>query len=123
VRVTAKTGKRIVYNPGIMVKHKVYHYRLSVAFIMRRAYWEGYGKAWLKSWSRSGGDRVLATEYSLLRRILLNLIPGSLRLTFSKPLVAVRRLWITALALSCVGGGYLFYKLSSLFNRNRYSVE
>ncbi|MFC1846810.1 glycosyltransferase [Chloroflexota bacterium] len=117
VRVTAKTGKRIVYNPGIKVKHKVYPYRLSTAFIMRRTYWEGYGKAWFKSWSRRVDNRVLATEYSLLRRIFFNLIPGSLGLIFSKPLVAIRRLWITALALSCVGSGYLFYKLSSPFIR------
>ena len=122
VRVTAKTGKRIVYNPGIKVKHKVYPYRLSTTFIMRRAYWEGYGKAWLKSRSRSSGEQVLDTEYSLLRRILFNLIPGSLGLMLSKPLVGIRRLWITGLALSCVGSGYLVYKLSSLFNRKRSSV-
>ncbi len=120
VRVTAATGKSIVYNPAIKVKHKVYAYRLSTAFIMRRAYWEGYGKAWFKDWSRRLDSHVLATEYSLLRRIFFNLIPGSLGLLFRKPLVAVRRLWITGLALACVGSGYLFYRITNIFKRNRY---
>jgi glycosyltransferase involved in cell wall biosynthesis len=123
VRVVTRTGKRIVYNPDIRVKHKVYPYRLSTAFIIRRAYWEGYGKAWLGKLSSSGGSRILATEYRLLRRIFFKLIPNSLRLIFSRPLVAVRRLWITALVLSCVSSGYLVYKLSSLFRRSRYPAK
>jgi glycosyltransferase involved in cell wall biosynthesis len=120
VRVTQKTGKRIVYNPKIKVRHKVYRYRLSTGFIIKRAYWEGYAKAWLKKWNRSSNNsKVLATEYQLLRRIFLKLVPGSLALLFKQPIVALRRLWITALALYCVFVGYLVYRLSSLFNRSR----
>ncbi len=120
VRVTQKTGKRIVYNPNIRVKHKVYRYRLSTGFIAKRAYWEGYAKAWLNRWSRSSNRRVLATEYELLRRIFLNLLPSSLALLFRHPTVALRRLWVTALVLSCVSGGYIGHKLSILFSRGRY---
>jgi len=120
VRVTQKTGKRIVYNPNIRVKHKVYRYRLSTGFIAKRAYWEGYAKAWLSRWSRSSNRRVLATEYELLRRIFLNLLPSSLALLFRHPIVALRRLWVTVLVLSCVSGGYIVYKLSILFSRGRY---
>ncbi len=119
VRVTQKTGRRILYNPNIRVKHKVYRYRLSTGFIAKRAYWEGYAKAWLNRWSRSSNRKVLATEYQLLRRIFLNLVPGSLALLLRHPLIALRRLWITLLALSCVSGGYLVYRLSSLFSRGR----
>jgi len=120
VRVTQKTGKRIIYNPDIRVKHKVYRYRLSTGFIVKRAYWEGYAKAWFNRWSRSISSKILATEYELLRRIFLNLLPGSLALLLRQPIVALRRLWITALALSCVFVGYLVYRLSSLFSRSRY---
>ncbi len=120
VRVTQKTGKRIVYNPNIRVGHKVYRYRLSTAFITKRAYWEGYAKAWLKRWNRSSNSRVLATEYELLRRIFFNLLPGSLALLFRQPIVAFRRLWVTGLVLSCVTVGYLCYNLASLFNRGRH---
>jgi glycosyltransferase involved in cell wall biosynthesis len=119
VRVTQKTGKRIVYNPNIRVKHKVYRYRLSTGFIAKRSYWEGYAKAWLKRWSRSSNSKVLATEYELLRRIFLNLLPGSLVLLLRQPIVALRRLWVTALVLSCVSVGYTGYNLSRFFSRGR----
>ncbi len=122
-RAAAATGKRIVYNPAIRVKHKVYPYRLSTGFIIRRSYWEGYGKAWLGKLGDSGGSRMLATEYSLLWRIFFKLIPGSLGLIFRRPLVAVRRLWITALVIGCVGNGYAFYKLSAPFRRSRYTAK
>lgn len=119
VRVTQKTGKRIVYNPDIRVKHKVYRYRLSTGFIAKRAYWEGYAKAWLNRWGRSSNRQVLATEYELLRRIFLNLLPSSLALLLRRPIVALRRLWVTALVLSCVSGGYIGYNLSGFFSRRR----
>ncbi len=120
VRVTRETGKRIVYNPDIRVKHKVYRYRLATGFIIRRAYWEGYAKAWLSRWGRSSDREVLATEYSLLRRILFSLVPYSLGLLFKRPIIALRRLWTTALVLSCVSGGYLVYSLSRIFGRGRH---
>jgi len=119
IRVTQETGKRIVYSPNVRVKHKVYHYRISTGFITKRAYWEGYAKAWLSRWSRTRNRKVLATEYELLRRIFLNLIPNSLALLFRHPTVALRKLWVTALVLSCVSGGYIVYNLSGFFGRGR----
>lgn len=120
IRVTHKTGKRIIYHPNIKVKHRVYRYRLSTSFIARRSYWEGYAKAWLNKWSRISDRKVLATEYDLLRRILFNLVPGLLGLLFKHPITALRRLWVTVLALSCVAGGYFGYHLSGLFNRGQH---
>ena len=120
LRVTQKTGKRIVYNPNIRVKHKVYRYRLAASFIAKRAYWEGYAKAWLNKWGRSSNRKVLATEYDLLRSIFFNLLPYSLSLLFKHPIIALRRLWVTALVLSCVTSGYLIYNLSSLFRRGQH---
>lgn len=119
LRVTQKTGKRIVYNPNTRVRHKVYRYRLSTGFIARRAYWEGYAKALLNRWYRPSDSKVLATEYDLLRRIFFNLLPHSLGLLFRHPMIATRRLWVTAVVLSCVGGGYLGYNLSHLWRRGQ----
>lgn len=119
LRVTQKTGKRIIYNPSIRVKHKVYRYRLSTNFIARRAYWEGYAKALLNRWYRPSDKRLLATEYDLLRRIFFNLLPRSLGLLFKHPMIATRQLWVTAVVLSCVAGGYLGYNLSHLWGRGQ----
>lgn len=114
LRVTQKTGKRVVYNPNIRVKHKVYRYRLTTGFVAKRAYWEGYAKALLNKRHHPSEKKVLSTEYSLLRRILFNLLPSSLSLLFKQPIIVLRRLWVTALVLVCVAGGYTSYTLRNL---------
>jgi glycosyltransferase involved in cell wall biosynthesis len=120
LRIKRKTNKRIIYNPRVRVKHKVYRYRFRRNFIARRAYWEGYDKAMLNRWYHSAkGNGVLSTEYKLLRRILFKLLPQTLGRLFSKPLVALRQLWVVVVVLSCVAGGYLSYQFSSLFHRRQ----
>lgn len=114
LRVTQKTGKRIVYNPNIRVRHKVYRYRLSTGFIARRAYWEGYAKALLNEWYHPSNKKVLSTEYSLLGRILFNFLPYSLGLLFRHPIIALRRLLVCLLTLSSVATDYASYTLRNL---------
>jgi len=120
LRVRQRTGKRIVYNPRVRVKHKVYRYRMTVDFITKRAYWEGYGKAMLSRWYHSAGDEaVLSTEYKLLRQILFKLVPQTLGRLFRQPVIALRQLRVVVMVLSCVAGGYLGYQLSGLFGRGQ----
>lgn len=116
LRVTSRTGKRIVYHPNIKVKHKVYQYRLSSSFIRRRAYWEGYAKAILNERYRNYAEKgqVLTTEYELLRHIFVRFLPDSIKLFFRKPGIALRRLWVCLLILSLVATGYASYTLHNL---------
>ena len=118
LRVRRKTGKHIIYNPRVRVKHKVYSYRMSTKFIAKRAYWEGYAKAMLNRWYRPGGEAVLSTEYELLRRILFKLLPRTLGRLFRQPVTGWRQLWVVAVVLSCVAGGYLSYQWSTFFGRS-----
>lgn len=113
LRVKDHTHQRIVYHPHIKVKHKVYRYRLSNSFIRKRAYWEGYTKAMFTKVYHSYSE-VLSTEHELVRRIFSRLIPGSLKLLFSQPKVALCRLWVTILVLACAAAGYLNYKLHNV---------
>jgi glycosyltransferase involved in cell wall biosynthesis len=120
LRIKQKTGKRIVYNPQVRVRHRVYRYRLKARFITRRAYWEGYAKAMLNRWYRhTAGETVLSTEYKLLRRILFKLMPKILIRLFRQPVIALRQLWVMIVVLSCVAFGYFRYRLSSLWGRNQ----
>jgi len=115
LRVKDQTGKRIVYHPGIRVKHKVFSYRLSCEFIRKRAYWEGQAKAMFNSLYRSDNKQILYTEHELLRRILFKLVPRSMKLFFSNPELALRRLWLTFLVLASVVTGYSSCKLHRLY--------
>jgi len=120
LRIRRKTGKRIIYNPQVRVKHKVYRYRLRAMFIAKRAYWEGHAKAMLKRWYHSAeGKTVLSTEHELLHRILFKLLPQMLGRLFHQPLIALRQLWLVTMVLSCVASGYFGYQFSSLFRRRQ----
>jgi glycosyltransferase involved in cell wall biosynthesis len=119
LRVRRKTGKYIVFHPQVRVKHRVYGYRFKAGFIAKRAYWEGYGKAMLNRWYRpGGGEVVLSTEYELLRRILFKLLPQTLGRLFRQPVTSLRQLWVVAIVLACVAGGYLSYQWLNLFGRS-----
>ena len=114
LRVKNQTGKRVVYHPGIKVKHKVFSYRFKSRFIRRRAYWEGQSKAMFKSLYHSDNKQLLSTEHELLRRILFRLVPSSIKLIFIHPVLALRRLWVTIIVLASVVIGYFGYKLHRL---------
>jgi glycosyltransferase involved in cell wall biosynthesis len=117
LRVKRGTGKRIVYDPNVRVRHKVYSYRLSSGFLARRAYWEGYAKAMLNRWYHPDGEAVLSTEYELLRYILFKLLLRTVGRLFRRPATAWRQLWALIIVLSGVAGGYLSYSFLSLFRR------
>ena len=121
LRVKRKTGRRIIYNPQVRVKHRVYRYRLTAKFIAKRAYWEGHAKAMLNRWYHSSNSKaaVLSTEYELLRRILFRFLPQTVNRLFHQPLVALRQLRVAVLVLACVAGGYFSYNLSRLFGRSQ----
>jgi glycosyltransferase involved in cell wall biosynthesis len=116
LNLTRKTGKLIVYNPEVKVKHRVYDYRLTPLFIRRQAYWQGYTKAVL---SRLYGDdngkrNMMNTEYQLLRRILFRLLPSTMIYFFRHPQVARRKFSLTYIVLYHLGFGYLSGKLPVL---------
>jgi len=126
LRVKGKTSRRIIYDPKVRIKHKVYRYRFSNNFIRKRAYWEGCTKAMFnKSYRFDTKDKaVLSTEYELLHRILFRLLPQVLKLLFRQPVVALRQLRVTVVVLSCVAVGYLAYTLPNLFRRSQpYNAE
>ncbi len=123
IRVRRMTGKGIIYDPHIIVQHKVYKYRVTSVFIARRAYWEGYTKAMFnRSYRSNSGERLLSVETSLLRRILTRLLPSILIGFFRNPIIAWHRLWVTVTALSFVAVGYLSYSISSPFNRQKARI-
>ena len=119
IRVRRKTGKRLLFNPNVKVKHRVYKYRVTPMFIVRRAYWEGYTKAMFNRSYRDGNndEKVLGIEYDLLRRILTRLFPEILQGFFKNPVTAWRKLSVTIIALSFVAIGYFTHLFQSLVGR------
>jgi glycosyltransferase involved in cell wall biosynthesis len=109
VRLTGLTGRPIVYNPLVAVKHRAYYYRLKRPFMIRRAYWEGYTKALFKrNYEKDNAETaLLSPEKALLRRIVFNLIPSCLGELFRRPARACKRMDATFTILFFVGLGFL----------------
>jgi glycosyltransferase involved in cell wall biosynthesis len=106
LRVVQATGRLILYNPAVKVRHKVYEYRLSKEFIRRRSFWEGYTKASLERLLDGEKTATLTTEFSLLRRILVGVLPRTLRQIIYEPVVAQRIMGLIAAALPHIAIGY-----------------
>lgn len=115
LRVRSVTGKRIVYDPEVKVMHKVYSRRLSMRWIAKTSYWIGYTRPILQELSQRYDLRedFLATERGLLAQLALSVLPRTLISLPVRPGTSMRTIWVTAVALSFIGLGYLH----SLFDR------
>ena len=108
LRIRIITGKIIEYNPKIIVKHKVYKFRFTTKYIWKRAYIEGSSKMMIRKAFRvkENGEHSLKTEHDLMRRIMFKLFPSILGGLFTKPVIELRRLRVTVIALAAVACGY-----------------
>lgn len=125
LRIRSKTGKRVVYNPEVKVMHKVYSRRLSLRWISKTSYWIGYTRRVLQELSQRYAlkEDFLNMERGLLARITLSLLPRTLAALVVRPGSALRVLWVTVVALSFVGMGYLHRLLVSMIRRARRGLD
>jgi glycosyltransferase involved in cell wall biosynthesis len=105
LEVCARTGRPIIFDPEVIVYHKVRPYRLLPEYIRRRAFWEGYTKAYLVRFSKGYLIR-LSTEGDLLRRIMLGLFPRTLCQLITRPALAWKRLSLIVSVLFHTTLGY-----------------
>jgi len=108
-RVTSKTKKYIIYNPLVKVLHRVYKYRFTRNFIVKRSYWEGYTKAKFKNEINKNlnhNNSFLKTEYSLLGKLFKKTMISSLGL-LKKPKNNMRVIQTIIIVVFWVAVGYL----------------
>jgi glycosyltransferase involved in cell wall biosynthesis len=114
LRVKQKTGGIIVYNPKLVVYHKVADYKLSIGFLTERAYQVGRTRRMIKSLAVDNGQQndILSTEKQLLGRIFTYRVPLIFLNLFRHPYDAIRQVYVTSLVLFFVGAGYFSYSLT-----------
>jgi GT2 family glycosyltransferase len=96
------SGGKIQCMPRAKVWHRVHNYRFSWRFIRDRSLWIGRSRKALRKESFQ-----LKGEKALLGRIVTNLIPRTLLLFFTKPVVAWNKLRVTVLVLFFIAVGYI----------------
>jgi glycosyltransferase involved in cell wall biosynthesis len=107
-RLVLSTSKRLVYNPRMVVKHKVRANRLAVGYVVQRSYWIGTSRFLLaRNFSAPGRRYELALEHTVLRRMLRRLIHSDIpRLVYDPNLQVARRVLLTVLSLLFASIGY-----------------
>lgn len=124
LRVRAKTGKNIVFNPSVRLWHRVHGHKLSWKFIITRAYWIGRSRRMMKRFypEAEKGKDLLSQEHKLLKRILTRLFPSILKTFSINPVTAWRKLRVTITALTFVTLGYYSHLVPTPSNRQKITT-
>lgn len=119
LRIKRRTGKRIIFNPKVKVRHRVYKDRLEWSYIRQWAYWMGLSKYKLKKLypKTDDGKDSLGEERRLLKRIFFRLLPNIIKDFFKDPFTACRKFAVTATVLLFVASGYYAHLLPGPFRR------
>jgi glycosyltransferase involved in cell wall biosynthesis len=104
LRVTSGTSRKLLYDPHLVVKHKVPHARVELEFVKRYAFWQGYTEARYSSLKLAKSRR--STVFNPLLRTLANdLFGGSwLNLRLKTKII---------MALAFFAFGYLWYMVTA----------
>jgi GT2 family glycosyltransferase len=108
LRVRAKTGKNLVFNPKAFVWHKVYGYRVGFRFVAARAHHIGVSRRLLKS-TYLGRYAPFKIERGMLFNIAKIMLLSPFYL-FRDPVVAWKRFFMAGTIVLFAGLGYLFPK-------------
>lgn len=113
LRMKNKFGKGFLYNPELVVYHKVSKQKTRLRILLKRAFYQGYSKALLKRLSPS--PKPLATEGSYLKDLLFKYIPRRIRRVFLwfEPLAEMKQLLVLLVTILAVGLGFIYGQLRS----------
>jgi glucosyl-dolichyl phosphate glucuronosyltransferase len=105
-----ETGKKILFNPNLVVMHKVNGYKLTSKYFRRYSYWQGYSDAMHKKNSSDSISRS-RTEKTILRRIIKKLMPSIIVGLINNRSIALKQLRVTVESLFYFSLGYFSYKI------------
>jgi len=103
-------NSKIIYDPDAIVYHRIYPYRLSLAYAMRRAYGDGFSKAYIST--KHKGD-ALSRESTYLKTLFIKSLPNEVKnlLIGKRKTQATRKAVIILIVVALVVSGYLVGKL------------
>ena len=108
LRMKNKLGKGVIYNPELIVYHKVPKSKTRLGILLKRAFYQGSSKALLKRFSPS--PIPLANEESYLKALLFHYIPRRMGGVFLRPnsLAEIEQLMFLFVSIFVVGLGFIY---------------
>ena len=108
-------GSKIIYDPSVIVYHKVHEYRQNFRYVVKRGYYEGLSKAHIKTLYNGktlhNGEKgdTLSTENDYLKFLLAKAIPGRIENIFTGRDIAhnIRDIALLLTVMTTVGFGYI----------------
>jgi glucosyl-dolichyl phosphate glucuronosyltransferase len=99
-------GSKIIYDPEALVFHRIYPFRLSIPYAIKRAYGDGFSKAFI---SKNLKGNSLSTENKYLENLLLVVLPEEAKSLFSRKrkTQAVRNITLDLAVIIFVFVGFL----------------
>jgi len=99
-------GKGMLYNPDAVVAHKVFQYRTRPAWLLRRAFWQGYSKWAIEKLEVDG---PASEEADFLAHLAFFAVPQRITELVRNPtFTKISQLLMLILLTACVGFGYLY---------------
>ncbi len=112
MRMYDSFGKGMLYNPDAIVAHKVFEYRTEPAWLLRRAFWQGYSKRAIEELEVVG---PASEEASFLAHLVFSSGPRRIvKLVRDPTFTKISQLVMLGLLTACVGFGYLYGRLRSV---------
>jgi GT2 family glycosyltransferase len=108
------SDSKIIYDPSVVVYHKVHDYRQSFRYMVQRSYHEGVYKAHIeKLYNGKNGGRTLSTEDSYLKYLFTKAIPERIRnILIGKDIILhMKEAMLLLAVIAGVGAGYLIGRM------------
>jgi glucosyl-dolichyl phosphate glucuronosyltransferase len=106
MKITGMTNKLIIYNPALLVSHKVYSNRVSIKYVRKYAYWQGCAEArYSKKWYSK------RTRKSFQFKLIVQLMTDFVYTLLSSRKVGLQKGKVVVTLVSFLSLGYLSYKL------------
>lgn len=114
VRLTSDLQRPILFNPGLVVCHKVYSDRISISFVKRYCFWQGFAEA--RYQTKPQWKNARTETYAKSIRILfadISSIKGGIN-------SLMRRASFLLIALFYTSLGFLSYRNQNLYDLSQY---
>ncbi len=104
--------KGMLYNPDAVVAHKIFQYRTEPAWLLRRAFWQGYSKRAIEELEVEG---PASEETAFLAHLVFSSVPQRIAGLVREPEFSkVQQLVMLGMLTAFVGLGYVYRLLRSI---------